>query len=82
MASISDIFSNLKDSTPESIKRADKEIQSVISEIIPSLDFELDGATTMEIITKLMNSTTPSDVEFLNKNGVELNASPKAEKVG
>ena len=82
MASISDIFSNLKDSTPESIERADKEIQSLIADIIPSLNFELDGATTMEIITELVNSTTPSDVEYLNKNGVKLDASPKAEKVG
>jgi hypothetical protein len=82
MASISDIFSNLKDSTPESIERADKEIHLVISEIIPSLNFELDGATTMEIITKLISSTTPSDVQFLEQNGVKLEASPKAEKVG
>lgn len=83
VASVGDIFNNLSTSTPESIKKAEAEINSVIADTIPSLkDIELDGATTMEIITQLMQSTVPSDVKYLDENGVKLNASPKAEKVG
>lgn len=83
MASVGAIFNDIKNSSVEDIKRAEKEVNSIIPELIPELtNVELDGSTTMDVITQMMASVKPSDVQFLEKNGVELNSDPKAEKAG
>jgi len=83
IASIGNVFENISGMTYESSKKLDTDIRRLIDEVIPSLqDKEIDGMTMMDIITKIGEGSMPSDVEFLDKNGVELNVDPKAEKAG
>ena len=83
IASVGSIFNDIKNSSVDDIKRAETEMIAIIPEIIPSLkDIELDGITIMDIITQLGPHMKPTDVEFLEKNGVKINDDPKAEKAG
>lgn len=82
IGSVGDIFSNIKDADIDTIRKAERELAEILPEIIPDLSgIELDGETMMDIITLVMESTTPSDAKYLEQNGVKKDVDPKAEKV-
>jgi len=83
IASVGNIFNDVKNASEDDIKKACRAVEKIIPEIIPQLaSVELDGGLILEIIPLIMPTVTPSDEEFLQKNGVKTDADPKAEKAG
>jgi hypothetical protein len=83
ISKIGEVFQNAKSATPTEIKDAEKKMDNVIAELVPELkDFNLDMAAVMELMTQFMEHIQPTDVEFLNKNGVKVNEDPKVERAG
>jgi hypothetical protein len=82
IAAAGDVLRNPNGFTKDQRGQTSSEIATVIKELIPSLDFEISGTDTLNVINQLMDSTTPSDNKFLESNGVKLDDSPKAEKAG
>lgn len=83
ISKMGEIFQDAKNASTADIKDAEKGMDDVISELIPELSgVELDITSVLEIITQMMEQVKPSDVDFLEKNGVKLDESPKVEKIG
>lgn len=83
LASVGSILDNINNASIEEIKRVEKNVYAVIPEIIPELTGKtLDGNTILNIITQVMTASQPSEIEFLEKNGVKIDSDPKAQKVG
>lgn len=83
IARLSGIFNNLAEAKKEDIKAAEKDLEEVISELIPDLkDVPLDMSMTVELISQLMDAAQPDDNKELSDKGVSFDADPKAERIG
>lgn len=83
LTQLGDIFQNPKTASVEEIKKAEKNIDDLIGEIIPELSgVVLDMQTTIDLIAKLMNGIQPSDNAELNAKGVKFDSDPKVERTG
>lgn len=75
---LSDVFSNPANYTANDIRQAEKDIDSVITDLIPELTgISLDIASFVELMPQLMNSTQPQDEKDLTSAGIELGTDPK-----
>jgi hypothetical protein len=83
VSKVGEIFQNLSTASSDAIKQAEKDMDEVISNLIPELaGIELDMQATLDLITQMMESIAPSDNKELVDRGVEFNTDPKAEKNG
>lgn len=83
LTQLGEIFQNPKNSSADDVKKAEKNVDELIGEIIPELkDIQLNMQTTIEIIAQLMNTVQPSDNAELNAKGVKFDSDPKAETTG
>lgn len=83
LSQLGDIFQNPKTASIEEVKKAEQNIDALISEVIPELAGKtLDMQVSIEVISKLMATVQPSDNAELNAKGVKFDSDPKAEKTG
>lgn len=83
LTQLGEIFQNPKNASVDEIKKAEKNVENLIGDVIPELSGkELDMDTTIKIISELMKTIQPSDNAELIEKGVSFNADPKAEKIG
>ncbi|MEI7632007.1 MAG: hypothetical protein WCJ60_01645 [bacterium] len=75
---LSDVFSNPINYTANDIRQAEKDIDSVITDLIPELTgVKLDIASFVELMPQMMNSTQPQDEKDLVETGIQLGTDPK-----
>lgn len=75
---IADVMKNAEKYSNEEIRQAERDMDMVISELIPELSgFELDADTIIEIVTQINSNATPTDNQELEKQEVKL-GDPKA----
>ena len=78
VSKIGAIFNAPSEFTKKQISEAEKDLDEVIAELIPELaGFSLDLDTTLEVITQLTESMTPSETKELSEAGVKLSEGPK-----
>lgn len=83
LSNLGSIFDGKTKSTKEEIAQAQKDLDLTIGELIPQLDgVELDMQTTMEVITQLLATISPSDNKELTERGVKMDTDPKVQKIG
>jgi hypothetical protein len=83
LTQIGEIFQNAKDAKVEDIKKAEKNIDDVVTDLIPELaGVQLDISITMDLITQLVTMIEPSDNKELHDKGVKFDSDPKAETIG
>lgn len=80
---LGEIFKNPTEMSKAKVSQAEQELDEVIGELIPELKGkQLDLQTTLELLTKLIETISPDDNKELSAAGVEMNADPKAERIG
>lgn len=80
---LGEIFKNPTEMSKAKVSQAEQELDEVIGELIPDLKGkQLDLQTTLELLTKLIETISPDDNKELSAAGVEMNADPKAERIG
>lgn len=83
LTQLGEIFQNPKNSSFEEIKKAEQNVDNLLSDLIPELAGKnLDVSTTIDIISQLINTVQPSDNAELNAKGVKFDSDPKAGKIG
>lgn len=83
LTQLGEIFQNPKNATIDEVKKAEQNVDAIISELIPELAGKsLEMQTTIEIISQLMSTIQPSDNAELNAKGVKFDSDPKAERTG
>jgi hypothetical protein len=83
MTKVGEVMQNSKTATKQDIKDAEVNIDEVVHELIPALiDIQLDASLLLDLIPQIMEHIAPSDNEYLDKNGVKVDESPKVEKAG
>lgn len=80
---LGEIFKNPTEMSKAKVSQAEQELDEVIGELIPELKGkQLDLQTTLELLTKLIETISPDDNKELSAAGVEMNTDPKAERIG
>lgn len=80
---LGEIFKNPAEVSQQKVAQAEQELDNVIGELIPELKGkQLDLSTTLELLSKLIESIQPDDNKELSAAGVEINSDPKAERIG
>lgn len=77
VAKMGAIFSDPSKHSKKQIKEAELELDEVVSELMPELNFSLDIDNMLELLTQLNESMTPSENKELAEAGVELSKGPK-----
>lgn len=79
VAKVGNVFQSPEKSSTEQIKQAEKDMDTLIEELIPELKgIELDVSSILELITQLMEQIQPEDNKELEEKGVSFEADPKA----
>jgi hypothetical protein len=83
LTQVGEIFQNAKDASIDDIKKAEKNMDDIVAELIPELaGVSLDIGSMIEIITQMVSQMEPSDNAELRNKGVTFASDPKAETIG
>lgn len=81
VAKLGDVFQNPKNYNNEEIRKAETDIDELISELVPELKgIQLDTMTMLDVITQLTDSNDPSENKELKEKGVSFESDPKDEQ--
>lgn len=83
ISKVGEVLNDPKKATSQEIKQAEKDMDSIIIELMPSLSgIELSVTSILTVITQIMGQIEPADNKELNDKGVQFNTDPKVEKIG